>query len=145
MDPVCGKAISVSRQRECGMQLDGKVSRKARKLSTDCVGIRYQFVFSHSLPMKLPLRFEMTTTRADFLRLLPAAVNHVAFAEKGDAFFCCEGARGWRIGFQSLPQLRIGLVRLDRYRVDFEFTGYSEDEIDAFMARFELYFRRGGG
>ncbi len=95
--------------------------------------------------MKLSLRLEMTTTRADFLRLLPAAVNHVAFSEEGDAFVHCDGVRGWRIGLQPLPQLRIGVVRLDRHRVDFEFTGYSTAEIDAFMARFELYFRRGGG
>ncbi|MFH1605386.1 MAG: hypothetical protein ABIH03_15940 [Pseudomonadota bacterium] len=95
--------------------------------------------------MKLPLRLEMTTTRADFLRLLPAAVNHVAFSEEGEAFVYREGARGWRIGLQRLPQLRIGLLQLDRHQVDFVFTGYSEAEIDAFMARFEMYFRRGGG
>ena len=99
----------------------------------------------HQPPMKLPLRLEMTTTRADFLRLLPAAVNHVAFSEEGDAFVYRDGARGWRIGFQPLPQLRIAMVRLDRHQVDFEFTDFSKAEIDAFMARFELYFRRGGG
>jgi len=87
----------------------------------------------------------MTTTRADFLRLLPAAVNHVAFSDDGEAFVYREGARGWRIGLQPLPQLRIGLLRLERHRVDFDFTGYSAPEIEAFMARFEMYFRRGGG
>jgi len=95
--------------------------------------------------MKLPLRLEMTTTRADFLRLLPAAVNHVAFSEEGEVFVYRDGARGWRIGFVSLPPLHIGMVRLDRRQVDFDFTGYSAAEIDAFMARFEMYFRRGGG
>jgi len=95
--------------------------------------------------MKLPLRLEMTTTRADFLRLLPAAVNHVAFSEEGESFVYREGARGWRIRLQPLPQLRIGLVRLDRHQVYFEFTGYAAAEVDVFMARFELYFRRGGG
>lgn len=87
----------------------------------------------------------MTTTRADFLRLLPAAVDHAPFSDEGAAFVHQEGARGWRIGFVSLPQLRIGLVRLERHQVDFDFTGYSTAEIAAFMARFELYFRRGGG
>ncbi len=95
--------------------------------------------------MKLSLRLEMTATRADFLRLLPAAVNHVAFREEGEAFVYREGARGWRIGFEPLPQLRIGLLWLDRHQVDFDFTGYSAAEVEAFMARFELYFRRGGG
>lgn len=95
--------------------------------------------------MKLPLHLEMSTTRADFLRLLPAAVNHVAFAEEGEAFVHREGARGWRIGLQPLPPLRIGQVRLERHRVDFDFSGFAPAEIEAFMARFELHFRRGGG
>ncbi len=95
--------------------------------------------------MKLPLSFEMTTTRADFRRLLPAAVNHVAYAETGDAFVHRDGERGWHISMAPLPQLRIGLIRLERHRVDFEFEGYSSAEIKHFMARFETYFRRGGG
>ena len=95
--------------------------------------------------MKLPLRFEMTTTRADFRRLLPAAVNHAPFVEEDEAFVHRDGERGWRIGLASLPKLEIGLIRLERHRVDFDFDGYSLKEIDEFMARFEMYFRRGGG
>lgn len=95
--------------------------------------------------MKLPPRFEMTITRADFRRLLPAAVNHLAFTEEANAFVYKNGARGWRINFTPLPQLRIGLVRLERHCVEFEFTGYSAAETEGFMARFEMYFRRGGG
>lgn len=95
--------------------------------------------------MKLPLRFDMTTTRADFRRLLPAAVDHVPFIEEDGAFVHREGKRGWRIGLASLPKLEIGLIRLERHRVDFDFDGYSPKEIDGFMARFEMYFRRGGG
>lgn len=95
--------------------------------------------------MKLPRRFDMSTTRQDFRRLLPAAVNHVHFVEQDGAFVHRDGARGWRIGVQALPRLQIGLIRLDRQRVEFEFDGYSEQEIEEFLARFEMYFRRGGG
>lgn len=95
--------------------------------------------------MKLPLRFDMTTTRAEFRRLLPAAVNHVPFVEEAKAFAHHEGSRGWRIGIESLPHLRLGLIRLERQRLNFDFTGYSAREIEDFMARFEMYFRRGGG
>ncbi len=95
--------------------------------------------------MKLPPRFDMTTTRSDFRRLLPAAVNHAPFVEEDGAFVHRDGERGWRIGLAPLPQLRLGLIRLERHRVDFDFSGYSAQEIDAFMARFEIYFRRGGG
>jgi hypothetical protein len=95
--------------------------------------------------MKLPLTFEMTMTRAEFRRLLPAAVNHVSFVEEDGAFVHREGARGWRISLKSLPHLRLGLIRLERYQLDFDFSGYSAGEIEDFMARFEMYFRRGGG
>jgi len=95
--------------------------------------------------MKLPRSFEMTVTRAEFRRLLPAAVGDEVFAETPDAFVHREANRSWKIGFAALPELRIALVQLARHRVEFEFEGYSADEIDAFMARFELYFRRGGG
>jgi len=95
--------------------------------------------------MKLPRCFEMTATRAEFLRLLPAAVGGAAFVEEGNGFGHRETERSWHIAFTALPELRIALVSLVRHRVEFEFEGYAEDEIDAFMARFELYTRRGGG
>ena len=95
--------------------------------------------------MKLPLRFDMTTTRAEFRRLLPAAVDHVPFDEEDSAFVHRHGGRAWRIGIKPLPQLRLGLIRLERHQIDFAFEGYSAGEIEAFMARFEMYFRRGGG
>lgn len=95
--------------------------------------------------MKLPPRFDMTITRADFRRVLPAAVNHVQFTEEGDNFVHGDGARGWRINVAPIPELRLGLIRLERHQVDFKFTGYSADEIADFMARFEAHFRRGGG
>ena len=95
--------------------------------------------------MKLPLRFDMTATRAEVRRLLPAAVDHAPFVEEDGAFVHRDGARGWRIGMEDLPQLRIGLIRLERHRLEFEFSGYSAAEIEDFMARFEMYFRRGGG
>ncbi len=95
--------------------------------------------------MKLPLRFDMTTTREDMRRLLPAAVNHVAYVEEERAFVHRDGERSWRIGVTPLPQLQIGLIRLERQQVEFDFSGYSTGEIEDFMARFETYFRRGGG
>lgn len=95
--------------------------------------------------MKLPLSIEMTVTRADFLRLLPAAVSGVVFVEERAAFLHRDRHRSWRIAFEPLPELRIGLIRLERHRVGFAFKGYLETEIDAFMTRFELHYRRGGG
>ena len=72
--------------------------------------------------MKLPLGFDMTTTRADFRRLLPAAVAHAPFVEEGEAFVHRENGRGWRIALTPLPKLEIGLIRLERHRVEFGFS-----------------------
>ena len=95
--------------------------------------------------MKLPLRFDMTTTRSEFRRLLPAAVDHVPFIEKDGAFVHQDGDRGWRIHLEPLPHLHLGMLRLERHRVHFDFGGHTDKEIDDFMTRFEVYFRRGGG
>jgi len=95
--------------------------------------------------MKLPLTFEMTTTLEEFRRRLPAAVGDVPFVEEGAVFVHREDGRSWRIGLEPLPHLRAGAMQLERYRVDFQFVGYAEREIEDFMARFEMHFRRGGG
>jgi len=95
--------------------------------------------------MKLPLSFEMTTTLEEFRRRLPAAVGNVPFVEENGSFAHREGDRSWRIGLEPLPQLQAGAMQLERHRVDFQFSGYSDREVEDFMARFEMYFRRGGG
>ena len=95
--------------------------------------------------MRLPPCFDMTITRADFRRLLPAAVAGAGFVEEGEAFVHRNGARGWRIELAPLPALGIGAIRLERHRVRIEFRAHSAQEIEAFMERFEMHFRRGGG
>ncbi len=95
--------------------------------------------------MRRPLCFEMSITRDDFLRLLPAAVNHAPFSVEGERIEHRDADRSWRIRLAALPDLRIGLVRLERHQVVLSLAGYGEEEADAFMRRFELYFRRGGG
>lgn len=95
--------------------------------------------------MRLPLTLDMTTTLEDFRRLLPAAVGHVPFVEEGSTFVHREENRGWRISVSPLPPLQAGLMRLERQRLEIQFESYAEDEIEAFMKRFEVYFRRGGG
>jgi len=95
--------------------------------------------------VKLTQSFDMTITRADFLRLLPAAVNHVPFVVAGEDIFHAEIGRSWRMNLSPLPELRIGAIRLARHRLTLEFEDYEQAEIIAFCERFELYFRRGGG
>lgn len=99
--------------------------------------------------MKLPQAFEMTISRADFVRLLPAAVGHQPFQEAGSVFSgrSAEADRGcrWTIALTPLPALRIGAICLERHHVQIDFEGYADAGIAAFLTRFEFYFRRGGG
>ena len=88
---------------------------------------------------------EMTITQAEFLRLLPAAVDGATFKAAGGIISHGHDQRGWRITLTPLPDLTHGLIRLERRRVVFSFRGYASEEIAAFFRRFDLYFARGGG
>lgn len=91
--------------------------------------------------MKFPLSYDATITREDFIRLLPRATGDAEF-EQIDNRFC---GKGWSIYLTPLPPLGIGLVRLERHRVEIGFDGWSADEQDRFMQRFTQHYQRGGG
>ena len=91
--------------------------------------------------MKFPLAYDATTTREDFVRVLPQATGEAALREI-DGRFC---GPGWSIRLIPISPLEIGLVRLERHRVEIEFDGLDELAQDAFMRRFALHYQRGGG
>lgn len=91
--------------------------------------------------MKFPLAYDATTTREDFVRLLPAATGPADFREIDGGF----RGQGWTIRLTSIPPLEIGRVRLERHRVEIEFDGLTEEQQDRFMRRFTLHYQRGGG
>ncbi|MDD5247733.1 MAG: hypothetical protein PHY45_02035 [Rhodocyclaceae bacterium] len=90
----------------------------------------------------MPRSFEATVSREEFLRLLPAAVDGEAFSEQGDALI---GASGWRMHLTLLPSRAFGGVAMECLRVDVEFPGWDERDVERFMRRFALFFQRGGG
>ncbi|OHC64066.1 MAG: hypothetical protein A2040_14800 [Rhodocyclales bacterium GWA2_65_19] len=91
--------------------------------------------------MRFPLAYDASTTREDFVRLLPQATGGAGFREIGDRFF---GA-GWTLRLTRIAPMSIGLVRLERHRVEIEFEGLTAAEQDRFMERFTRYYQRGGG
>jgi hypothetical protein len=91
--------------------------------------------------MRFPLSYDATTTREDFVRLLPRAVGGEAYREIDGRFCGC----GWSIRLTRIAPLEIGLVRLERHRVDIEFSGLDAAAQDHFMQRFTLHYQRGGG
>jgi len=91
--------------------------------------------------MKFPLAYDATTTRDDFVRLLPQAIGGASFREV-DGGFC---GQGWSLRLTPIPPLEIGLVRLERHRVEIEFDSLTAAEQDRFMRRFTMHYQRGGG
>lgn len=91
--------------------------------------------------MRFPLRYDAATTREDFVRLLSRATGGGTYREI-EGRFC---GRGWSIRLTRIAPLEIGLVRLERHRVEIEFSGLSAEEQDCFMQRFTQHYQRGGG
>ena len=91
--------------------------------------------------MKFPLRYDATITRAEFIRTLPAATGEGGLREVDGRF---EG-NGWSIRLTPITAFRMGVVQMERHRVEIEFDGLPADEQERFMRRFTLHYQRGGG
>jgi len=91
--------------------------------------------FRHSL--------EMSLSREEFFRLLPAAVG--AFEADGELVRWVDQGRGWNIRVVPLPDLRLGSAAIPRHRVEIVFEACSEAEGAAFLERLHRAFLRGGG
>lgn len=91
------------------------------------------------------LSLDMSLSRDEFLRLLPAAVGVTAIEEAGGSFRGSEGQGRWTIQLQRLEDLCLGRVVLPRHRIDIFLEGYSDEEMAAFLTRFHRGFQRGGG
>jgi hypothetical protein len=90
------------------------------------------------------VKFEMTLTREELLRLLPGAVDG-PFQAEGDAYIHREPGRTWRLRATPLPPLVLGSLSLPRLALEFDFQGYGDGERQAFLARFQERTRKGGG
>jgi len=86
---------------------------------------------------------EMSVSREEFFRLLPAAVG--AFEVDGDVIRWSDGDRVSTIRLVPLPNRCLSHVVVPRHRVEIVLEACSKTEGDAFMDRFYRAFLRGGG
>lgn len=86
---------------------------------------------------------EMSLSREEFFRLLPAAAG--PFETRGHAIEGNAGSCRWRITLVALTDYRAGSVTVPRHRIDLVIEGCSDAEAAAFMDRFRRGFLRGGG
>lgn len=88
---------------------------------------------------------EMACTREDLRRWLPAASGHAETRWEGaDAVLAVAGGEV-RVHAEARPPRRIARVELPILALSFTFTGLDAAAREAFLARFDLYTRRGGG
>jgi len=90
--------------------------------------------------------FDMQLTDADLHRLAPALTPDREVAASEGAVRGSWGTAGsWSIRIVARGVLAIALLRLPTARIEIRFDGLDADERRAFLARFHLVFRRGGG
>jgi len=92
---------------------------------------------------------DMSISRPDFLRRLPAAVGLELvpeLAQEADGrIHGREGGGRWSIRLEALADRQLARVVLPRHRVEIGLEGYGDAEAEVFMARFLRAYQRGGG
>jgi hypothetical protein len=88
--------------------------------------------------------YEMALTRADFLRLLPVAVQG-EFAVSEDVINGESAGVTWSITVLELEPRRIALLSLPRLNVQLVLRAASTAAADEWLRRFLLGYQRAGG
>lgn len=88
---------------------------------------------------------ELGLTHAEFFDNLPAAIAHREFERDGPRVVIRDGSRCVMMELGPERRRKLALLNLPYAVVTFTFSGFNESERTAFMDRFDLYFRRGGG
>jgi hypothetical protein len=91
------------------------------------------------------LEREMGCTRDDLLRWLPAASGHATLRQDGDELVLSVEGGEVRLHAAPRPPRRIALVEIPVLAVRFRFVGLDAAARERFLARFDLFTRRGGG
>jgi len=88
---------------------------------------------------------EMGITHADFFRILPSAIDNHPYRRRNRGIEIQYGDRSVQIELGDEKIRGIALLQLPYIDMSFAFHGFSDNQREAFMKRFDLYFRRGGG
>ncbi|MCK5444717.1 MAG: hypothetical protein KAI73_03785 [Rhodospirillaceae bacterium] len=88
---------------------------------------------------------EMGINKADFLRIIPRALDSHDYQVAGDVVTFVQEGRTFRITHVELSPRKLGGFSIPRADVRLELEGFSDDEATAAVDRFDRYFHRGGG
>jgi hypothetical protein len=87
----------------------------------------------------------MGTSHAEFLRTFARAAGDRPYIVEGNAIILTDEGRQARISLSPQRERVLASVRLPTTVVGFQFSGYTREEVERFMNRFDLHFHRGGG
>ena len=92
------------------------------------------------------IKKDMGITHAEFLRLLPRALNGADFKVSGTTIvFKDQNERTLTIQLGPESERRIALMRIPRTMVSMKFQGYDASALEAFLTHFDHSYQRGGG
>ena len=87
----------------------------------------------------------MGITHSEFFRTLPAALPTLPCTIQGHEVIVGDDTRRLVITLSPEGRRRIASLSLPTTQVHFTFSGYSSQDIERFMSRFDRAFQRGGG
>ena len=95
--------------------------------------------------MSIKVSRTMQLTRDEFLRELPQTIDQQAYRVNGNKITIQDDSRQVEITLSDEGTRDVGSLELPMERVAFEFTGYSQEEVDTFLERFDQRTQRIGG
>jgi len=87
----------------------------------------------------------MEITRKEFLRHLAAALSGRPYRVEHNQVLVSDAGRRIAITLSEQQEQHIGSLQLPRMRVDFTFSGYSDNETESLITHIDIHFQRGGG
>jgi len=93
----------------------------------------------------LVIKKQMALTRKMFLDTLPRALDSDAYALDGDVVTLSSDSKTFKITFVEQANFKLGGFAIPRADVTLELIGYSDEDADIAVKRFQRYFHRGGG
>ena len=88
---------------------------------------------------------EMSITHREFFRLLPRAVGNAPISRQNGRVIV-DANEGRVAIFLAAETLRkLAMLELPVTEITLEFTGFTDAAREAFLARFDLAFQKGGG
>ena len=99
------------------------------------------------MPEPAVVRFsrDMGITHGEFFRTLSSALPTLGYTVQGSDVIVSDDTRRLVIHLSPEGRRRIAALSLPTTQVHFTFSGYSPQDVEQFMARFDRAFQRGGG